>query len=122
MVFIRPLGGYLPLCVIRPCVCGLRQERSRNYSGCGRGGGSFYARRLGWHVVAEADRGCCSPSSYCGCGGGSGSFKSAVFYVCFSQMVDIATRLFGEVLTRAKTVSQLTLAFILGLVVGLVKG
>jgi hypothetical protein len=51
-----------------------------------------------------------------------GALNLQPFTSVFSQMVDTATRLFGEVLTRAQTAPQLTLAFILGLVVGLVKG
>jgi len=51
-----------------------------------------------------------------------GALNLPLFTSVFSQMVDTATRLFGEVLTRAKTAPQLTLVFILGLVVGLVKG
>ena len=51
-----------------------------------------------------------------------GALNLPPFTSVFSQMVDTATRLFGEVLTRAKTAPQLTLAFILGLVVGSVKG
>jgi len=50
-----------------------------------------------------------------------GALNLPPFTSVFPQMVDTATRLFGEVLTQAKTAPQLTLAFILGLVVGLVK-
>jgi hypothetical protein len=51
-----------------------------------------------------------------------GALNLPPFTSVFSQMVDTATGLFGEILTRAKTAPQLMLAFILGLVVGLVKG
>jgi glucan phosphoethanolaminetransferase (alkaline phosphatase superfamily) len=51
-----------------------------------------------------------------------GALNLPPFTSVFSQMVDTATRLFGEILAQAKTAPQLTLAFILGLVVGLVKG
>jgi glucan phosphoethanolaminetransferase (alkaline phosphatase superfamily) len=51
-----------------------------------------------------------------------GALNLPPFTSVFSQMVDTATRLFGEVLAQAKTAPHLTLAFVLGLVVGLVKG
>jgi len=50
-----------------------------------------------------------------------GALNLPPFTSVLPQMVDTATRLFSEILTRAKTAPQLTLAFILGLVVGLVK-
>lgn len=50
-----------------------------------------------------------------------GALNLPPFTSVLPQMVDTATRLFGEILTQAKTTPQLTLAFILGLVVGLVK-